>query len=175
VFPLCSQTVPGLFPVASAEDSGQGGLFPVFPSAVITDAHAQNYLSCILAWTGNVGTVGTVFCINNMREIRMGTGLGTQRIRSRDAEDFQIIEQTREEIALPFAPLAQRRRPSVTFRYRRSPGGIGKDCATERGPSMQRRSARLSIGDYTSTCISFPRSACSTCAWLDFEQLLSYS
>jgi len=35
VFPLCSQTVPGLFPVATSENSGHGGLFPVSRSTAI--------------------------------------------------------------------------------------------------------------------------------------------
>jgi hypothetical protein len=41
LFPVCSRFVPGLFPVAGVENSGHRGLFSVFPSVVMTDAHAQ--------------------------------------------------------------------------------------------------------------------------------------
>jgi hypothetical protein len=41
LFPLCSLGVLGLFPVVGVENSGHEVLFPVFPSIVMADAHAQ--------------------------------------------------------------------------------------------------------------------------------------
>ncbi len=56
-----------------------------------------------------------------------------------------------EALPHPFASLRQKTPSSATFLYRRSPGGIGKDCATERGPIYETPVCQTQHSDNTST------------------------
>ena len=76
-FPLCSHHVPGLFPVQVVENSGHGGLFPVFPSIAVIGARTQGWCFCKFSphlgtWEHGEHDLDSIVCDRN----KMGTDGG---------------------------------------------------------------------------------------------------
>jgi hypothetical protein len=152
----CSHIVPGLFPVAVAENSGHYRLFPVFPSIQIIGAHAPNRDFRKFAPTGNVGMLGTTSYMKSLRENCMGTRAGTSEVNSTPPHCRASRLSSEPEVIsfsiLPFA-LAHAGAPysgkAVLGTKLVNAGRCGRPGRSLRSEAHR---ASLTIGDYTLLC-----------------------